>query len=349
MRNRSLALALVAALMCACASIPPQAPTLPEPDDLPTSTHGSWVMATSRSGAVQSGELFAVAGDSVVWIQSSAGRPACVSVDTLKSVHLVSFDPNSDAVGGLTVLGTLSTISNGAVLIFTAPLWIITGTAATASRAHEPQREWPRRGLDELAPYARFPAGMPAGFLANGQVVEGAPAPVPTPTPPAEQVVAVQPPPPKLRHFALHGAIGPGYHENSGSGADHAGIGFITGVDANIAGALFLGVRFSMSPRDVSAEYAGSEWGGSGESFDLGFLAGVAGHVKRVHAGFGVGPAAYGADIGEVFDFNFSIAMQGDLMVDVSRSVAAGIVASYNQNDRRDFYVVGLGVRFMVW
>jgi hypothetical protein len=67
-------------------------------------------------------------------------------------------------MGGLVLLGTLSTISNGAFLLFTAPMWIIGGSIATGARSFEPIVDYPKRDWGHLAPFARYPQGMPRGI-----------------------------------------------------------------------------------------------------------------------------------------------------------------------------------------
>jgi hypothetical protein len=62
------------------------------------------------------------------------------------------------------LLGTLSTISNGGFLIFTAPMWLIGGSLAVGGESRAPERKSPPLTWVELAPFARFPQGIPDGI-----------------------------------------------------------------------------------------------------------------------------------------------------------------------------------------
>ncbi len=129
--------AVVAALLAAaCASNTAPSGFLPSPQDARASAYGAWIeltlTASSRQRAVE-GELLAGSG----------------------------------AVAGWTALGVVSTISNGLLLIFTAPAWIITGTVAGSSESYAPQGNVPPLRWAELARFARFPQGMPPGLVLN--------------------------------------------------------------------------------------------------------------------------------------------------------------------------------------
>ncbi len=349
MRSHSLLLVLVAMSMCACAAMPADHPPLPRVDDLPTSANGSWVALKSRSGVVRSGELLAVENDGMIYIQLLPTlNPTAVSPDTLKSAHLVKFNPEASGIAGLAFLGTLTTISNGWYLVFTAPAWILVGTGATTSRSHEPHMVVPPKELNELKPYARFPAGMPAGFATTmPPPVVAKPKPAPPPGTPPEPQVAEKPKP-KIQHFAMNIGGGVSFHENGFHDLEQSGFGIIAGVDFETRAA-FLGTRFSLAHREVTGDSFDPEWQESGESFDLALLFGLHGQIKSVHGALGIGPATYGARIDDVFDLKFSLAYQAELTANVARNVGLGGLLAYNQNEFRDFYVVALGLRFVVW
>jgi hypothetical protein len=56
-----------------------------------------------------------------------------------------------------------------------------------------------------------------------------------------------------------------------------------------------------------------------------------------------------GSSNGELADVDFALAFQAELMVDVTENIATGVIGAYDKNDKRDFYVVALGVRFVFW
>lgn len=313
---------------------------------LPKDPYGSYIFVKTDSG-LTSGELLAVEDDNVVYVMADGDRIVAIPDRNVLSARLVRFNPQAGVVAGLTMGGVLSTVSNGWALIFTAPAWILAGTAATAARSHEPEMELHKHNWKPMLPYARFPAGLPPGFLTT-------PPPPPTvvareETPPAPPL----PPEPLWRtdahRFATHLGFGMGFHEAVHEDIEQSGFGFITSIDARLQGPLFISTRVSMAHREAAPELPFSDFAQSGESFDLALLIGIQGHEKRVRPGFGVGPAAVGASIGDVTDLDFAIAFQGEILVDVGQNIATGVMVSYNQNDKRNFYVVALGLRFMVW
>jgi hypothetical protein len=321
---------------------------------LPKDPYGSFIFVKTDSG-LTSGELLAAERDSV-YIMSEGKRIVALADRDVLSARLVRFNPQAGGVAGLTMLGVLSTLSNGFGLIFTAPAWILVGTGATAARSHEPEMELHKHDWKPMLAYARFPAGLPPGFLTTPPpppppvVVEHEepPAVIPPPEP-----VREEPPAPvsaaDRRRFATHLGLGMGFQEDLHAQITQSGIGFIAGIDARIEGPLFLGTRVSMAHREASEDLVDPAFATSGESFDLALLIGLQGHVKRLRPGFGIGPAALGNSVSDVHDIDFSIALQGELMVDVAQNIAVGALGSYNQNSKRDFYVIALGIRFVFW
>jgi len=179
MRSRSRlsrALPLAAALTaCATTSAPPH--FLPEPEIAGREVHGGWleVRVADPSGAELrlAGELLAITADSV-WLTTrpdslaDANSGFVIARSAVRSAKLTwwSAEPGTGNLGVDTILGTLSTISNGFVLILTAPAWVLTGSIASATYTFAP-----RTGLEpsnpdapDLRSLSRFPAGMPTGL-----------------------------------------------------------------------------------------------------------------------------------------------------------------------------------------
>jgi hypothetical protein len=75
---------------------------------------------------------------------------ALVTVGTL-----TAYDSQYGALRLWTILGTVSTVSHGFVLVLTAPIWAIAGSTATASASKAPRVESTDPAL--LRVYARFP------------------------------------------------------------------------------------------------------------------------------------------------------------------------------------------------
>jgi hypothetical protein len=83
---------------------------------------------------------------------------------TVKKGKLTTYAAQKDGLTAWMLLGTLSTISNGAFLIFTAPMWMIGGSLAVGGESRAPERKSPPLTWVELAPFARFPQGLPDGI-----------------------------------------------------------------------------------------------------------------------------------------------------------------------------------------
>jgi hypothetical protein len=62
----------------------------------------------------------------------------------------------------MTFLGTVSTISNGWFLVFTAPMWMIGGGITSSKLSYNAIVDYPRMELNRFAPFARYPQGLPS-------------------------------------------------------------------------------------------------------------------------------------------------------------------------------------------
>jgi hypothetical protein len=156
---------LVAAAACAaCAGNSAPRGWLPEPEEAQVVAYGGWIELTHEERDRRRrilGELIAVSADSV-WVLDDRGG-VVIPTATVRKGKLTAYAPQSGDLATWTVVGTLATISNGAFLIFTAPMWIIGGTLVTGNESRAPERRHPPLTWVGLAPYARFPQGMPAG------------------------------------------------------------------------------------------------------------------------------------------------------------------------------------------
>jgi len=150
-----LGLALVA-----CAGNTAPAGFLVPPRLAQTEAYGGWVEMLVTGGARVDGELIAVTADSV-WVLGTAS--VVVPVANVRQGKLTTVESQVGNVAGATGLGVVSTISNGILLVFTMPLWIIVGTAAGSSQSYAPERRVPPLHWAELNGFARFPQGLPDG------------------------------------------------------------------------------------------------------------------------------------------------------------------------------------------
>ena len=163
--SRARPLGLIAALAClACGGTPAPAGWLPTPREAQTAASGGWIELDYGEGQSRrraQGELIAASADSI-WLLGDS-QSVVVPTSGVESGKLFAYAPKLGDVTGWTLAGMVSTISNGVFLIFTAPAWLITGGFAGQSEARAARRTSPPRSWAELAMFARFPQGMPAG------------------------------------------------------------------------------------------------------------------------------------------------------------------------------------------
>jgi hypothetical protein len=127
--------------------------------------YGGWVELTYQQGQEKrrtEGELIAVSADSV-WVLAG-NQGLVIPTETVKRGKLTAYAAQTGNLTTWAALGTVATISNGLALVFTAPMWLIGGSLAVAGESRAPQRWSPPLTWVELAPYARFPQGMPDGI-----------------------------------------------------------------------------------------------------------------------------------------------------------------------------------------
>ena len=149
----------------ACATTTAPQAWLPELSVAQRDGFGGWVSikyGTEKSETTIHGELIAIDLNqlSVLTAQGMIFVPS-KNIDFMK---LTTYDSKSGRFAGWTCLGTLSTISHGVFLIFTAPAWLLGGSCVTGIQSREPQITYPEKSLDEFRAFARFPQGLPKGI-----------------------------------------------------------------------------------------------------------------------------------------------------------------------------------------
>jgi hypothetical protein len=154
------------AFLAGCAGNTAPSRWLPAPELAGREAFGGWIELATAAPADQprvEGELLA-AGSDTVWVLTSSGVRQ-VPVTTIVEGKLTWYDARAGTVAQVAVLGFVSTIFNGLWLVATGPLWIAVGTAAAAAQGASAMKRQPARSRDwsSLAPYARFPLGMPPG------------------------------------------------------------------------------------------------------------------------------------------------------------------------------------------
>ena len=190
MRVTSLALGLALGLT-ACAtrggldrSVSYGDPTHVALKDVPVK--GFLVDVDVYEGDGASGELLAVYDDGL-WVLTDKGTRWVPK----RSVRTVSVKLYRSPVGELvawTFVGTLSTVSHGFFLVFTAPAWVLVGVTTALNASQATHLDVHQRDAPKLWQFARFPAGLPVGWR------DPRPAPLP-PMVPDDLHAPVEPPP----------------------------------------------------------------------------------------------------------------------------------------------------------
>ena len=128
--------------------------------------HGHRVTVEARLRDV-TGELLAVDARSV-WVlegEDELARPVAVPIEDVRSVGIEVLDSGVAMAATWSAIGTVSTLSHGILLVFSAPVWAASGIGSSVYEGNANDIEVPRDRLDVLSQYARFPQGMPPGVL----------------------------------------------------------------------------------------------------------------------------------------------------------------------------------------
>lgn len=157
---------LVAAFAVTTACVSSTAPKgfLPTPRQAQHDAFGGWIELRFVDVGVDrtmDGELIAVSNDSVWVLGSTSARS--IPTTAVTEGRLTGYASGAGGVGAATVLGVLSTISNGWFLVFTTPMWVIGGSIAASRESRAPVREVGQLRWSALRPFARFPQGFPVG------------------------------------------------------------------------------------------------------------------------------------------------------------------------------------------
>ncbi|MGD9546432.1 MAG: hypothetical protein AB7V45_02685 [Candidatus Krumholzibacteriia bacterium] len=155
-------LALAGSGGCGSAFTDPPRDWLPPPPSAQSDVYGGWISIVPAEGRGRLvGEFIAVDPDSV-YVLNGWGLQA-IARERVRKARVSGYQKD----GGLsnwTALGTTSTLSHGYGLVLSLPLWIIVGTASSGGYSRECSLEYPREPWEEMAAFARFPLGPPAGM-----------------------------------------------------------------------------------------------------------------------------------------------------------------------------------------
>ncbi len=167
MRTRFFGLVLVLGAVtgsggCGSSFTDPPRDWLPPPPSAATDVYGGWIsiVPLDSSGRLV-GELIAVDRDSV-YVLNGWGLQA-MARDGVSKARVKGF-ARDGGLSSWTALGTTSTLSHGFGLVLSLPLWIIVGTSSSGAYDRECSLDHPKKPWEDLAAFARFPLGPPAGM-----------------------------------------------------------------------------------------------------------------------------------------------------------------------------------------
>jgi hypothetical protein len=138
------------------------APATATLDEVPVK--GFSVSVSARNGHPDvHGELIAVNSD-MVYVEDEEGLLSSLEMNDVDSITVEMYSGET-GMYVLWTVGTLSTLSHGAYLLFTAPTWIATGISSGVAAGRMASIRANRDRAWGLWQFARFPAGLPKGFV----------------------------------------------------------------------------------------------------------------------------------------------------------------------------------------
>jgi len=153
---------------------------------------GGWIVIMQRDGGMHAGELISV-DSGVVRVLGPRGL-SVVPMPAILSASLYEYEYEG-GLGAWGVLGGLSTISHGFVLIISFPIWMIATAVTAGAESRHIRIEYPDRSWAAFGKWARFPQGMPMGMDPRALVTPRAAIPQPPPPTPAPPPLAPAPAP----------------------------------------------------------------------------------------------------------------------------------------------------------
>jgi hypothetical protein len=204
-RERAAGLVLLA-LAGSCASNPTPSDRIVTQEEAVSSGKGAYAFVRSEGRTWVDGELIATTNERVTLL-TNLGHLVDVPYGKVRELKLGVHDNDFGAMALWGVLGSVSTISHGAFLVFTLPIWLITSISAGSAESYrglficaDDARVSLEGCLRVAGAYARFPQGLPAGvggeqLLGRAPVIPpvAAPAIAPLPAPDGGAPEAPQP------------------------------------------------------------------------------------------------------------------------------------------------------------
>lgn len=152
-------------LVSACATHSAPETWLPTASRAPSHPYGAWTSVTMLGDSTPVAGEFLAGTDDTVYVLTLGGEVRRLPIPSVVKARVAFYDAQGARYGAWTAVGAISTLSHGYYLLITAPLWVVTGTAATYGAYRGPVVDI-HRPADWLVArkYARFPAGPPPGL-----------------------------------------------------------------------------------------------------------------------------------------------------------------------------------------
>jgi hypothetical protein len=163
LKNKISIILCLVILAGACTGVRAPGESVPKRKALETDAFGGWIIINPGSPEVLMGELISHTDESV-FIMTNV-RLEEIAKSQIDSARLIMYNTQALEYSLWTTLGSLSTLSNGYFLAFTFPMWLVTGIpVSTGEVRRQNYLDYPETGWSEIAKFARFPQGMPAGI-----------------------------------------------------------------------------------------------------------------------------------------------------------------------------------------
>jgi len=157
-------------LFSGCATTYAPSGWLPDTDEIQKEAYGGWMTLFVNPDSLNDEDYYLQYD--VEFISSDknnvyllADSLYIIPKEKIDSGVLEIDDKNSLEYGLWTFGGTLATISNGAYLIFTAPIWLLVGIPSATGESYRDRYEYEKGKTDtlyweDIQKYARFPQGL---------------------------------------------------------------------------------------------------------------------------------------------------------------------------------------------
>ncbi len=162
--NQTVIFSVMVVLMAGCISLPGPTDWVPSSEEVQQDVYGAWTILeiTPKSNKKpMEGELIAVQQGILYLLNENILQE--IPIKQIKKAILASFN----ARGGISMwatLGFVSTLSHGGWLIFSAPIWLISGIINSNAATTSGMLKFDNYNLRDMKKYARFPQGIPEGL-----------------------------------------------------------------------------------------------------------------------------------------------------------------------------------------